>query len=76
MSTERTQQHIYELNTESRLTKLESTNEAILRTLAEIKSDINNKFEKIDNRLWYLYTWTGAGFSALLAVMAHGFHWI
>ena len=58
MTTERTQQHLYELNTESRLTKLESTNEAILKALVDIKTDISNidkkfesKFDKMDNKI-------------------------
>lgn len=72
MTTERTQQHLYELNTESRLTKLETTNELILKTLIEI----NTKMDKLDNRLWYLYAWTGAGFAGLFTIMAHGFKWL
>ena len=93
MTIERTQQHLYELNTESRLTKLETTNELILKTLIEINTkidknstdinkkidtvliELNTKMDKLDNRLWYLYAWTGAGFAGLFAIMAHGFHW-
>jgi hypothetical protein len=72
MTTERTQQHLYELNTESRITKLESVNESILRTL----SSIDTKIDKLDNRLWFLYAWTGAGFAAILTVIARGMEWI
>ena len=78
MTTERTQQHLYELNTESRLTRLESTNELILKNLVEI----NAKIDKLDNRLWQLFMWTIAGFGAtiagfvsLFAIIAHGFEW-
>ncbi len=79
MTTERTQQHQYELNTESRLTKLESTNDAILNTLIDINHKIDkldNKIDKLDNRMWSLYSSTVAGFVGILAVIAHGFHWI
>jgi hypothetical protein len=71
MTTERTQQHLYELNTESRLTKLETTNELILKTLIEI----NQKMDKLDNRLWQLLFTFGGGFLILLTIIAHGFKW-
>lgn len=112
MSIERTQQHMYELNTESRLTKLETTNELIAKTLIEINTKIdkldnkidhkisiidnkidilenkmdkkidnlcdsvNKKIDQLDNRLWYLFAWTSAGFVGLFTIMAHGFDWI
>ena len=54
MSTERTQQHIYELNTEARITKLESISEMILKSLISIDSkldklstDVNQKIDKM-----------------------------
>jgi hypothetical protein len=78
MTTERTQQHLYELNTESRLTKLETTNELIQKTLTSIE----NKIDKLDSRIWQLFMWTLGGFGAtiagffsMFAVMAHGFKW-
>jgi hypothetical protein len=78
MTTERTQQHMYELNTESRLTKLETTNESILKTLSSIDArldKIDTRFDKIDARLWQLLLIYGGGFLLLLTIMAHGFKW-
>lgn len=69
MTTERTQQHIYELNTESRLTKLESTNEMILKVLVDINQSIN----KLDNRLWTLIFLLASGF--VTGIFNKVFHW-
>ncbi|HWY33278.1 MAG TPA: hypothetical protein VNX68_01450 [Nitrosopumilaceae archaeon] len=79
MTTHRNEQHFYELNTEARLIKLETTTELISKNLTEI----NQKIDKLDNRLWQLFMWTIAGFGATMAgfvglftIMAHGFKWL
>ena len=51
MTIDRTQQHLYELNTESRLTRLESTNEMIFKTLVDINQQIKNTTDDINKRL-------------------------
>lgn len=61
-----------ENNHESRITRLEVTIENINQNL----SQINNKLDKLDNRIWQMMLFTVGGFAALLAVMARGFHWL
>ena len=89
MSQDRTQQHLYEINTEHRLSRLEATNEAILKSLdkldkttSEIKQSIDkldSRIDKFDSRLWTNFYWTLTtmlGLSIGLAgIMAKGFHW-
>ena len=57
---------------EARLARLESTSEHILRELVEMKTDVRElrKNARAD------FYWMLGGFTAMLAVMAHGFHWL
>ena len=57
---------------EARVAKLESTCEHILRELVEMKQDVR-ELRKNSRADFY---WMLGGFAAMLAVMAHGFHWI
>jgi chromosome segregation ATPase len=51
MTIERTQHHMYELNTEARLTRLEMVNESILRALERIDKKIDDKIDGLEKRL-------------------------
>jgi hypothetical protein len=64
------------------LTRLDSTNESIAKSLItinekldKIADEINQKINRLDNRLWFLYAWTGAGFVGLFTIIAKGFGW-
>ena len=68
---------------ESRITRLEVTIENINQTLIEIKADMKNgfnkideKFDKINSRLWQLVFFIIACSTGILGVIAHGFKWI
>lgn len=68
---------------EARIIRLEVTIENINAALIDIKKKLDlidarfeTKFDKLEAKIWSLLFWTVSGFAALLAVMAHGFHWI
>ncbi len=57
---------------ESRLTRLEVVIENINASLNRIE----NKMDKIEQRLWSNFYWMVGANAAILLVMAHGFKWI
>ncbi len=64
---------------ESRIIRLEVIIENINNTLINLNNRmdrIENKLDKIDARTWQLMLFMVGGFSTLLGVMAHGFHWL
>jgi hypothetical protein len=57
---------------EARIARLESTTEHILRELVDIKLDL----KEIRRNTRTDFLWIIGGFATILAVMAHGFHWV
>lgn len=61
---------------EARVAKLESDVSHIRSDIGEIKADIRDLRGKVDLHLLLLLSAFGAGFLALLGMMAKGFHWL
>jgi hypothetical protein len=73
-----------------RITRLEVTQEHIFQALVDIKSElkefrneINNRIDRVESRIdrlggrmWTLHFWNMASFVTVLGVIAHGFKWI
>lgn len=57
---------------EARLAKLEASMEHVQEDIRDIKTDIR----EVRSSLRADLLWMIGGFAAMLAVMAHGFHWI
>jgi hypothetical protein len=57
---------------EARVAKLEATVEHIQRDIADIKIDMRDIRKLIHSN----FIWMLGGFATMLAVMAHGFHWL
>lgn len=78
-----TQDDFIHYDHESRIVRLETTIENINQTLIRMEKrfdGIDNKLDKLDSRIWFVFcfllTTMLGGFTALLGVMAHGFHWL
>ena len=70
------------MSNDERIAVLENTSAHILDSLARIENrlttldaDIKSGFKDVNNRMWSNFVWTISALAALLAVMAHGFHW-
>lgn len=80
----------YNMDHESRITRLEVTNENICQTLIRLEKniddgfkDIDKRFDKIDqrfgsidNRLWVNFYWSVGAFAGVLTLLARILHWI
>ncbi len=67
---------------DTKIAVLENTNIYIVESLNRVERRLDsmnghfhNRFDKLDNRLWQLMLFTVAGFSGVLAIVAHGFKW-
>lgn len=60
---------------EARVAKLEAHVEHIMRDTGEIKTDLRDLRKKVDSHFLFLISALGAGFIALIGLMAKGFHW-
>jgi hypothetical protein len=76
-----TKENVY--NHETRLIRLEETNDSIKQTLTRLENTmvrLENKmdegFKNLNNRIWSNFYWMIAGFVSLWALIAHGFKWI
>jgi predicted component of viral defense system (DUF524 family) len=68
---------------ETRIALLEQTCSNINETLKNIRMDIKeldvkieNKLDKISNRIWFNFYWGVAGIASVLGVLAHALKWI
>jgi hypothetical protein len=68
---------------DTRIALLEHSVAHIDQTLVEIKQalialdrKIDTKIDSVNNRIWTIFIFMISGFAAILAVMAHGFHWV
>jgi predicted nuclease with TOPRIM domain len=76
-----TKENVY--NHETRLIRLEETNDSIKQTLTRLENNMirledkmDEGFKTLNSRSWSNFYWMIAGFASLLTIIAHGFKWI
>lgn len=72
MTKPKNQDQYTHIDHESRIIRVETVIESINQSLIRLE----NKIDKIDNRLWQVMFWTIAGFIGILGVLAKVFHWL
>jgi hypothetical protein len=77
-------------STETRMALLELNNSHTIEILKDIKQGLNRvetkidnldkkmdeKFDKINSRIWTNFYWGAGGFASVLGVLAHAMKWI
>ncbi len=56
--------------------KLDSRFDSLTKKIDYINDKFDSRFDTLNNRIWTQFYWMIGGFASIVAVMAHGFHWI